>query len=100
MLTGKQKSHLRSMANTLEPIIQVGKEGISGNVVSAVDQALTARELVKISVLNNCLEPVEQVANGLVEITSSELVQQLGKKIVLYRPNPENPVINLPGRDF
>lgn len=98
MVTGKQKSFLRSAANTLEPIIQVGKGGITDTVVNAVNQALTARELVKISVLNNCLDTVEDVAAGLVDATGSELVQQLGKKIVLYRHNPENPVYDLPVR--
>ncbi len=94
MLTGKQKSFLRSLANTMEPIIQVGKGGVTETVASAVDQALIARELVKISVLNNCLDPVDAVAQDLVKATDSELVQQLGKKILLYRHNPDNPVIN------
>lgn len=87
---------MRSLANTLEPIIQVGKGGITATVVAAADQALTARELVKISVLNNCLDPVSEIASGLAEATGSVLVQQVGRKVVLYRPNPENPVISLP----
>lgn len=100
MLTGKQKSYLRSLANTMEPIIQVGKGGVTETVASAVDQALVAREIVKISVLNNCLDPVDIVAQDLIKATDSQLVQQLGKKIVLYRYNPDNPVIQFPsGRD-
>jgi len=99
MLTGKQKSYLRSLANTMESIIQVGKGGITSTVVTAVDQALTAREVVKLSVLNNCLDPADEIAAGLAQATGSEVVQRMGKKIVLYRPNPENPVVNLPGRD-
>lgn len=91
MLTGKEKSYLRSLANTLEPIIQVGKGGVTETVVTAVNQALTARELVKLTVLNNCQDPVDLVAQELAKATNSELVQQLGKKIVLYRANPENP---------
>ena len=98
MLTGKQKSHLRSMANTLDAIIQVGKGGVTETVVSAVDQALTARELVKVRVLNNCLDSVDQVSAGLAKETASDLVQQMGKTILLYRANPENPVINLPSQ--
>lgn len=98
MLTGKQKSYLRSMANTLEPIIQIGKGGVTDTVVNAVSQALLARELVKVSVLNNCLQPVQEVAASLVQKTGSELVQQVGKKILLYRLNSENPVINLPAK--
>lgn len=96
MLSGKQKSYLRSLANTLEPIIRVGKGGVTETVASAVDQALIAREIVKISVLNNCLDPVDVVAQDLVKATDSDLVQQLGRKIVLYRPNLENPVIQFP----
>jgi RNA-binding protein len=88
LLSGKQKSYLRSLANTLEPIIQVGKGGVTETVASATDQALVAREIVKISVLNNCLDPVDVVAQ--------DLVQQVGRKIVLYRPNLENPVIQFP----
>lgn len=91
MLTGKQKSYLRSLANTLDSIIQVGKGGVTETVVTAVNQALTARELIKLTVLNNCQDPVDQVAQELARATKSELVQQLGKKIVLYRANPENP---------
>jgi RNA-binding protein len=98
MLTGKQKSHLRSMANTMDAIIQVGKGGATETVVTAVDQALTARELVKVRVLNNCLDPLDQVTADLAKETGSHLVQTMGKIVLLYRPNPENPVINLPGQ--
>jgi RNA-binding protein len=96
LLTGKQKSYLRSLANTLEPIIQVGKGGVTETVTTAVDQALIAREIVKISVLNNCHDPLTVVAQDLVKATDSFLVQQLGRKILLYRPNQENPVIQFP----
>lgn len=96
MLTAKQKSYLRSLANTQEPIIQVGKGGVTETVVTAVNQALAARELVKLTVLNNCQDPVEFVAQELVRTTSSELIQQLGKKVVLYRANPETPRVRFP----
>lgn len=96
MLTAKQKSFLRSLANTQEPIIQVGKGGVTETVVTAVNQALTARELVKLTVLNNCQNPVELVAQELLRATSSELIQHLGRKIVLYRANPENPRVCFP----
>jgi len=88
------------MANTLEPIIQIGKGGVTDMVETAVDQALTARELVKVNVLNNCLDPAPEVALSLVQATDSELIQQMGNKIVLYRRNPDNPRINLPGGDL
>jgi len=96
LLTGKQKSYLRSRANTMNPIAQVGKGGITDAVVTSVEQALTARELVKVTVLNNCLQPVQEIAQGLAQRTNSTVVQQLGKKIVLYRPNSQHPVLNLP----
>jgi len=95
-LTGKQKSFLRSAANTLDAIIQIGKGGVNDTVINAVNQALTARELVKLTVLNNCLDPVMEIAVHLAGATGSELVQQVGKKIILYRPNPESPVYELP----
>lgn len=96
MLTGKQKSFLRSKANTLEPIVQIGKGGVTDTVINAVNQALVARELVKVNVLNNCLQSVQEVAANLVSETESDLVQQVGKKVILYRRNSENPVIDLP----
>lgn len=96
MLTGKQKSYLRSLANTQDSIIQVGKGGVTETVVTAVNQALTARELVKFTVLNNCQDAVDSVAKEMTQATKSELVQQVGKKIVIYRANPKDPKINLP----
>lgn len=96
MLTGKQKSFLRSKANTLDPIVQIGKGGVTETVVNAVNQALVARELVKINVLNNCLHSMQEVTATLVRETESDLVQQVGKKVLLFRRNSNNPVIDLP----
>ncbi|MTI94001.1 MAG: ribosome assembly RNA-binding protein YhbY [Firmicutes bacterium] len=99
MLTGKQKRWLRARAHNLEPIVQVGKHGLVDTLIVALDQALTARELVKVRVLNNCLEPMDEIAHGLSEGTGSELVQKIGHNLVFYRPNPENPILELPGTD-
>ncbi|GFN34499.1 ribosome assembly RNA-binding protein YhbY [Tepidimicrobium xylanilyticum] len=96
MLTGKQRSYLKALANTMDPIFQVGKNGITENFVKQVDEALEARELIKIKILNNShLDPTE-VANELMEKTNAEFVQSIGNKFVLYRESKENKKIQLP----
>ena len=95
-LKGKQRAYLRKLANPLDTIFQIGKQGTAPEVVSAVDEALEARELIKLSVLNNCEEAPEDVAAALSKLTRSECVQVIGKKIVLYRPNRDKPIIKLP----
>lgn len=96
MLTGKQKRYLRSLAHHLDPILQVGKGGVSDNMLDQVSLALEARELIKVSILNNCEEEKEEVAEQLAEGTGAELVQLIGKTIVLYRESKENKQIELP----
>ena len=96
MLTGKEKRFLRSLANTMEPIVQVGKAGVNESVLFSLQEALQARELVKVRVLKNCLDEVQDVAQELALESQSELVQTIGRNVLLYRPNPENPVIELP----
>lgn len=85
MLTGKQKRHLRSLAVTMNAIIQIGKDGLSANLIDTVDAALEAHELVKISVLKNCDENVMELALDIAAATNSEIVQRIGRTIVLYR---------------
>ena len=70
---------------TMDPILQLGKGGLTPENTAAVDEALAARELIKISVLQNCLEDPRQMAEVLAERTRSQIVQVIGKKIVLYR---------------
>ena len=89
MLTGKQKRFLRSKAHHLQPIFQVGKGGVSENMIKQIDNALEARELMKISVLQNCEEDKETVADQLVNGTHAELVQIIGNIIVLYKESRE-----------
>ena len=96
MLTNKQKSALRSMANTLRPIFQVGKEGISYNLINTLSDALEAHELVKLNVLKSCPDDVRQVALDLASGTHAEVVQIIGKTIVLYRESREHRRIELP----
>jgi RNA-binding protein len=95
-ITSKQRAYLRSLAQKVEPIFQIGKNGLTPEVTEAVDLALEAREMVKISVLNNCLEDPHEMCQTLSERTHAIPVQVIGKKIVLYRPNPKKPKIVLP----
>jgi len=95
-LKGKQRAYLRKLANSIDAILQIGKQGTALEVIEAVDEALEARELIKLSVLNNCDESPKEVADALSKATRAECVQVIGKKVVLYRPNPENAVIKLP----
>lgn len=94
-LTSKQRSYLKSIAQKTESIFQIGKNGLTPEVTEAVSLALDARELVKISVLQNCLEDPKDMAGRLAERTKSVVVQVIGKKIVLYKPAKKNPKITL-----
>ncbi|MBQ4050925.1 MAG: ribosome assembly RNA-binding protein YhbY [Oscillospiraceae bacterium] len=94
-ITSKQRAKLRGMANTLDTILQVGKGGITENTVKQVADALTARELIKIRVLENSLYTAKEAAAEIAEACDCIVVQILGTRITLYRPNPEKPVIQL-----
>lgn len=95
-MTSKQ-SLFKGLAMTMDPILQLGKGGLTPENTAAVDEALAARELIKISVLQNCLEDPRQMAEVLAERTRSQIVQVIGKKIVLYREGKnEKKKIELP----
>lgn len=96
MLAGKHKRFLRSKAHHLAPIFQVGKGGVNENMIKQVSEALEARELMKISILQNCDEDKNTVAEQLVVGTGAELVQVIGHTIVLYKESRENKQIKLP----
>jgi RNA-binding protein len=96
MLTGKEKGFLRSEAHHLNPIFQVGKGGINENMVKQIAEALEARELIKISVLQNCELDKEEVAKQLCREINADLVQMIGKVIVLYKESTENKKLQLP----
>ena len=85
MFTSKERSKLRSLAQNLQPIGQVGKGGISENMVKSFSDALEARELIKISVLNNTEESARDIAISLEQLLNAQTVEVIGKKIVLYR---------------
>ena len=84
-MTTKQRACLKGLAMTMEPILQIGKSSLTPELTAAVDEALEARELIKISVLKSCFDDSRQLAQTLAERTRSEVVQVIGKKIVLYR---------------
>ncbi len=96
MLTSKQRAYLRSLANPIETIVFVGKGGMSDQIIKQVDDALTARELIKGKCLENCPLSSREAADIIAPETDSEVVQVIGSKFVLYRPNPDEPVIQLP----
>lgn len=96
MLTGKQKRFLRAKAHHLSPIFQVGKGGVNENMVKQIEAALEARELIKVSVLQNCELDRYEAANRLAKESGAELVQVIGNVIVLYKQSKEKQTIELP----
>lgn len=98
MLNSKQRAYLMSLASKITPIFQIGKSSLTPEIISAVDAALEKRELIKISVLKNCFDNPREIADVMAERTHAEVVQVIGKKIVLFRVSKKKPVINLPGK--
>ena len=98
MLTGKQKRYLRSLGVNLEPILHVGKEGVTPTVVGQAVTALAARELIKVRVLETAPLTASGVGEGLATATASELVQVIGRNLLLYKRSPDKPKIGLPER--
>lgn len=95
-MTSKQRAYLKSLAMEMDPVVNIGKASITPELVIAVDEAISKRELIKLSVLKNCIDDPKELANVIAERTHSEIVQVIGKKIVLYRKNKEKPRIELP----
>ena len=98
----KQRAYLKGLAMNMTPIIQIGKSSVTPELTQAVEEALEARELIKISVLQNCLDDPRQMAEVLAERTHADVVQVIGKKIVLYKEGSaekkEEPARNLESR--
>ena len=88
-MTSKQRAYLKSISSTYDPIFQIGKSSITPEICEAVSEALSARELIKISVLKNCADDPKEIAQILAERTRSQVVHVIGKKIVLFRQNPK-----------
>lgn len=89
-MTTKQRAYLKSLAMTMEPIFQVGKSSMTPGFTQAISEALDARELIKISVLKNCADDPREIAELLAERTRSQIVQVIGKKIVLYKEGKDD----------
>lgn len=96
MLTGKQKRFLRSKAHHLKAIFQVGKDGVTENMIKQLIDVLEKRELIKVHVLQNCLEEKEVVAEQIAVGTGAQIVQIIGNQIVLYKESDEHKSIVLP----
>lgn len=95
MLTSKQRSYLRGLANTIDPIFQVGKGGIGDNLVKQFNDALEARELVKATVLRNAEADARAFADEIAERTGADVVQVIGNRFVLYKESEKNKDISL-----
>ena len=96
-MTSKQRSYLKGLAMTIDPVFQIGKASLTPEVTQAVSEALEARELIKISVLQNCMDDPKELAALVGERTRSQVVQVIGKKIVLYKEGKdEKKKIELP----
>ena len=95
MLNSKQRSNLRSQASKIEVIAQIGKLGINDNLIKSLSDALEARELIKITVLENCMGSPKEVANELADATDADVVGVVGRKIILYRESVNNKKIEL-----
>lgn len=96
MLSGKQKKYLRKQSNRIKPILQVGKGGINHNLIVQVKDALEAREIIKISILQNNADDKNEVAEEISAKADAEIVQIIGSTIILYKESSENKEIELP----
>lgn len=95
MLTSKQRAYLRGMAQTYDTIFQVGKSGISDNMCEQISNALEARELIKLRVLDNCDYSAKEAANEIAEAVGADVVQVIGTRFVLYRESVDHKKIDL-----
>ena len=95
-MTSKQRSYLKGLAMNIEPVFQIGKSCLTPEVTEAVREAFNTRELIKIAVLKNCMDDQKMMAAALADRTGSQVVQVIGKKIVLYKESKEHKKIELP----
>ena len=89
-MTSKQRAYLKRLAMTMDPIFQIGKSSMTPGLTAAIAEALEARELIKISVLQNCADDPRELAEMVAERTRSQVVQVIGKKIVLYKEGKDD----------
>ena len=95
-MTSKQRAYLMSLASNLNPIFQVGKSSLTPELTAAIGESFNNNELIKIGVLKNCFDDPRAIAEMVAERTHSQVVQVIGKKIVLYKPDKDKPKIELP----
>lgn len=95
MLTSKQRAYLRGLASSYETIFQIGKGGISENLIQQVNDALRKRELIKLRVLDNSMLTSREAADQLAEAVKADVVQVIGSRFILFKRNPQEPVIDL-----
>lgn len=95
-MTSKQRAYLMSLASNLNPVFQIGKSSLTPEITEAVAECFNNNELIKIAVLKNCMDDPRAMAQMLAERTHSQVIQVIGKKIVLYKPDKDKPKIQLP----
>lgn len=96
MLNPKQRAFLRKMAQTMQPIFQIGKNGLSDNQIEQIKNALEARELIKITLLNTIPDEKQSISEELAAATGSDIVHIIGNKLTLYKQSSKKPTIELP----
>lgn len=96
MLIGKERAYLKGLAQNIDPLIQLGKDGINEGFLKQMDKLLEDHELVKIKVLQNAPVEVDEIVDEILEKTGAEFVQKIGKKLTIYRESKENKKIELP----
>ena len=95
-MTSKQRAYLMSQASALDPIFQIGKASLTPEIITALDEALEKRELIKVSVLKNCIDDPREIAAVIGERTRSEVIKVIGKKMIFFRQAKKNSKYNLP----
>ena len=95
-MTSKQRAYLKGLASNLNPVFQVGKSSLTPELTEAIGEAFNKNELIKVAVLKNCVDDPTEIAQMVAERTHSQLVQVIGKKFVLYKPDKDKPKIELP----
>ena len=95
-MTSKQRAYLMSQASNLDPIFQIGKASLTPEIITALDEALEKRELIKVSVLKNCIDDPREIATVIGERTRSEVIKVIGKKMIFFRQAKKNSKYNLP----
>ena len=95
-MTSKQRAYLMSQASNMDPIFQIGKASLTPEIITALDEALEKRELIKVSVLKNCADDPREIATVIGERTRSEVIKVIGKKMIFFRQAKKNTKYNLP----